>query len=237
MKTLDINRAQAVGHVHLFYSFVAEFAETGDLKKLEPEEIEAACEWTGEAGKLFEAFLKCFFIDKLQVGFRAHGFYDENTRHLKDISRKRRARSGRAQDDTEERDETYLPDLQDTPTNSGFDAFWSDYPNKVNKQDALKLWGKLSDADRAAAHKELPRHKNGRKWLDGFVMGPDRYLRGRHWEDATEAPKPGAAAKECPPSPATGRHDWRKRTLGWEGNTMKYELYCHYCDAKKPAPK
>lgn len=67
----------------------------------------------------------------------------------------------------------------------GFDLFWTDYPNKVNKKRAAKAWGRLSKSDQDAAHKSLDRFIAS---LPDFQKNPlklhaSTYLNDRRWED------------------------------------------------------
>lgn len=69
-----------------------------------------------------------------------------------------------------------------------FDSFWSAYPRKVAKPEALKAWIKHKpDAELAAAIvKGLERAKRSKDWLkdDGqFIPHPATWLNQRRWED------------------------------------------------------
>lgn len=79
---------------------------------------------------------------------------------------------------------------EDAPT---FDQFWQHYPRKVSKADTRKLWDKLTATDKRAAVTAIPCHS--RAWASERpprpiekVMHPDRWLRGRHWEDQFGTP-------------------------------------------------
>ena len=71
---------------------------------------------------------------------------------------------------------------------AGFEAFWSAYPKKQNKQNALKAWDKLNPdlslVETIVAAVE--RAKRSETWIkDGgrFIPLPTTYLNGRRWED------------------------------------------------------
>lgn len=64
-----------------------------------------------------------------------------------------------------------------------FTEFWTEYPNKVSKQDCIKLWGKIKPEEHDAVIEGARRYKDSKKVKEGFVMGPDKWLRGRRWED------------------------------------------------------
>jgi len=74
----------------------------------------------------------------------------------------------------------------------GFPEFWECYPKKVNKQDAITVWKRLSPdlflKNQIIA--SVNRRKTTEDWTkEGgkFIMGPDRFLRGKHWEDLLDA--------------------------------------------------
>jgi hypothetical protein len=72
----------------------------------------------------------------------------------------------------------------------GFDQFWDDYPNKVNKQRAVKAWTKLNKQDRDAAHGLLAKFIDS---LPDFQKNPVKlhastYLNDRRWEDEASNP-------------------------------------------------
>lgn len=71
---------------------------------------------------------------------------------------------------------------------AGFDAFWSAYPKKVSKADALKAYKKLkpSDALQAEILAGVSRAKASADWMkDGgqFIPYPASWLNSRRWED------------------------------------------------------
>lgn len=88
-----------------------------------------------------------------------------------------------------------------------FDRFWSVYPRRVGKQDALKAWKKLKpDAelvDQIVAGVE--RWKLTDQWTKdggGFICYPATFLRGRRWEEDDKPDLPPERA-----SPAAKNYD------------------------------
>jgi hypothetical protein len=78
---------------------------------------------------------------------------------------------------------------------AGFTEFWTAYPRKEAKRDALKVWKArrigtnpyliqriVSDVQERAAHH--------RPWLDGFTPHAPTYLRGERWTDAIDRSRP-----------------------------------------------
>ena len=64
-----------------------------------------------------------------------------------------------------------------------FMEFWVKYPKKVGKPIAFTLWLKLNPDDRVAIMGDLELRKSDKKWVDGFIKDPQRYLKYRQWED------------------------------------------------------
>lgn len=72
---------------------------------------------------------------------------------------------------------------------AGFDAFWSAYPRKVSKPQAIKAWRKLSPDTQAltAILAGLERDRRSDQWRrDGgqFIPHPATWLNNRRWEDS-----------------------------------------------------
>lgn len=66
-----------------------------------------------------------------------------------------------------------------------FAAFWSAYPRKVNKQGAMKAFGKINVPVEVLL-KALENHKRSAQWVkDGgeFIPHPTTWLNQRRWEE------------------------------------------------------
>jgi hypothetical protein len=65
-----------------------------------------------------------------------------------------------------------------------FNKFWSIYPKKVKKKDALKIWLKLSFNTANLILQDIPnRIARDARWKNGYVPDPTTYLRGERWND------------------------------------------------------
>lgn len=54
-----------------------------------------------------------------------------------------------------------------------FDTFWSEYPNRSAKANALKAWTRLTEKEKALAIDALPKHKSSSQWVkDGGLFIP-----------------------------------------------------------------
>lgn len=76
-----------------------------------------------------------------------------------------------------------------TSTAARFDAWWAEYPKKVEKKKARDIW-KRRKLDRIADDLIADvqrRKKSDRKWLEGYIPNPTTYLNGDRWEDELEA--------------------------------------------------
>ena len=73
-----------------------------------------------------------------------------------------------------------------------FDEFWKVYPNKVNKKKARELWDAANLDEKAETiiyHTEI-RAKKDEKWLKGYIIGPDVFIRNERWNDEYQESKP-----------------------------------------------
>lgn len=73
----------------------------------------------------------------------------------------------------------------DPDTASGFSAFWSAYPRKLNKDKARKAWNRLTQTDRQKIMDHLPL----REWPKDkqFIPYASSFINARRWEDESEA--------------------------------------------------
>lgn len=68
----------------------------------------------------------------------------------------------------------------------GFDAFWTLYPKKTAKKDALKAWKKIRSRDCSRIMRGLFDHLNCDQWSrDGgsYIPNPATWLNGERWND------------------------------------------------------
>ena len=81
-------------------------------------------------------------------------------------------------------------------TDTDFNAFWSEYPKKVKKPDAVKAWKKLPPSVRPSDVIDgVKRWKKSEQWTrDGgrFIPNPATWLNNQQWNDDVPA---AAAAK------------------------------------------
>lgn len=69
-----------------------------------------------------------------------------------------------------------------------FEQFWSAYPKKTAKQQALKAWQKIKPDDEFVRKilSALEQHKKSAQWLKDngqYIPYPATWLNGRRWED------------------------------------------------------
>jgi uncharacterized protein YdaU (DUF1376 family) len=73
-------------------------------------------------------------------------------------------------------------------TSDRFQDFWSKYPKKVKKKEALKVWKSMkldTKADILITDIENRLNKD-RRWKEGYITDPPVYLRGERWEDSID---------------------------------------------------
>ena len=76
-------------------------------------------------------------------------------------------------------------DKSDTPAN--FAELWKAYPKKVGKAETLKAWKAMKiNGEFPQIMEALERQKLSKKWQEGFILDPVRWVKGRRWEDVVE---------------------------------------------------
>jgi len=70
---------------------------------------------------------------------------------------------------------------------SGFNLFWSEYPKKVARKEALKAWTKIRPANgtQEIIVNALKQHKTCTQWMGErrYIPNPATWLNQRRWED------------------------------------------------------
>lgn len=66
-----------------------------------------------------------------------------------------------------------------------FDNFWSAYPKKAGKKDAMKVWSKINPSQQIAEKilVGLEKCKSSQQWRDGFIPNASTFLNGERWND------------------------------------------------------
>ena len=66
-----------------------------------------------------------------------------------------------------------------------FDWFWADYPKKVGKLEAARVWAKLRP-NLALVATALEWQTQSAQWRSGYVPNPATYLRQGRWLDEND---------------------------------------------------
>jgi len=80
-------------------------------------------------------------------------------------------------------------DQQVQSLTASFARFWAVWPKPVEKKAALAQWRKLQPSPELVETiiAAVERHKLTRKWQEGYIKAPHRWLRDENWEDDVEA--------------------------------------------------
>lgn len=210
---LDMPIYAAVGVLSLLWLWALNVAPDGDLSKFKPTYIARAVQWDGDAEKLFSALKTSGFLDgdsSIHNWEKYGGKLLENK--AKDAERKRQWRKEAEKDvqqtstgcpedvhrmssvDKIRIDKTRKENIPPIVPHGGtepeeFLEFWSRYPRKEGRKNALKAWKKLSPSP--ALVEEI---MSGLKWRltceewtkDGgkYIPLPATWLNGERWTDA-----------------------------------------------------
>ncbi len=70
-------------------------------------------------------------------------------------------------------------------THPGFAEFWNAYPKKEGKVTALAEW-KKQKPDLEIVLSSIKQQSAGKKWRDGYILLPTRWLREQRWNDEVQ---------------------------------------------------
>lgn len=99
-RLLAVSVPTAIGHLHGIWYWALDFAQDGDLRRYDPEEIADAALWEGEPGRFIEALVAAGYLDQTDNGLAIHDWYDyagrlieqREARREQDRARKQRQR-------------------------------------------------------------------------------------------------------------------------------------------------
>lgn len=76
--------------------------------------------------------------------------------------------------------------VETKPRNISFDEFWSAYPRRQAKKDAMKAWAQIPANQHEQILRAVPVHCRSKQWQDGYIPLPATWLRGERWTDEIE---------------------------------------------------
>ena len=124
-----------------------------------------------------------------------------------------------------EKEETIKPlsDKSDVPAN--FEELWKAYPKKVGKSEALKAWKALKiNGEFPEILKSLERQKLSKKWQEGFILDPVRWIKGKRWEDVVEAEIDYSKALQDGITQLDFGEDWKNSASGIQAKGLSLGL-------------
>ena len=201
-RKLEISVPAVIGHLHLLWWWAMDNLPNGRVSDLEPEDIADEMMWTGNAKNLIDSLIDVGFIDRLDDGLYIHDWQDYIGRLLDkrkaDADRKRTSRessNGRPMEKTrtgvgnpkDGAGNRTVPNstIKDIPQ---FDEFWSIYPRKIEKTDALSAWnnaikrgGVAEDIYKAVEVYKSEIKKD--KTETSFIKHPASFLNKDRWKE------------------------------------------------------
>ena len=192
--TLQVNRAEAIGHLHMLWWWAIENREDGDLSGLFDRDIAVACDWGGDP----EQMIKALHTSKWLQNYRLVDWGDYSWRLLgmRKSNRERQKKYRNTLHNTLVTGAT-IPNLTKHNTKDlslWFESFYSKYPRKEAKKDALKAFVQLSPSDELLQLilMGVENQKKTDQWTKDcgkYIPLPASWLRGRRWEDEVKTVK------------------------------------------------
>lgn len=187
--TLQITRAQAIGHLHMLWWWAIEHREDGDLTGLFDKDIATACDWDKEPKVLIDALHGTEWLSDYHIKD-----WDDYSFRLLDMRRANRERQRKYR--SVMRDITrdvagYVPPATVpnlTNIKDMFKRLYEKYPKKQGKADALKAFVKLNPTNALFENllAALEAHSKTEEWCKEngkYVPLPATWIRGERWTD------------------------------------------------------
>lgn len=202
-RLLGVSLPTAIGHLHLLWWWALSYAKDGDLSRYDIEDISEAMQWDEDIFRLIDSLVVAGFLDKDDSGnLYIHDWDDyggklEEQRE-KDRQRKAEARKSegspkdvqRKSDVDKIRKDKIRKDKNNIYDHSEelFERFWSSYPRKVNKKEALKAWNSLKPSEDLTEEiiAGVTYWKGSKQWSKDngqFIPHASTFLRGERWKE------------------------------------------------------
>lgn len=203
---LNIIRAQCIGHLHLFWWWLCDYATNGDITKYDAGQIAQAAEWDGDPKQFLDALVEAGFIDVEGDSRRCHD-WDEYRLYLHALQERKerqrnqirrrvkrfRQRHGNGNvtpgNAPKKPSRTKLKKHNHPNQNlGGFENFWDMYPRKKSKEKAKEAWKELCPSHELQGRifDALSKAKTSIEWTKDngqFVPHPANWLTAKGWED------------------------------------------------------
>lgn len=200
-----------VGRMECFWTWVARYAEEGDLSKSDEHEIATAVRWDGDSMKIVSALESVGFLDRTESGLIVHDWEEHRPAYVRSRLRMRekdhlvsRNGGGDFKPSATLRSATLRSadsPAEKKPVEHGFAEAWAAYPRSHNtrssRSQSLEVWRKLG----LAAHAEnvlawIAFAKTTRDWtkadeagvVGGYIPGMQVWLKKPDFSE----PPPGA---------------------------------------------
>lgn len=195
---LSIETPQVIGHLHLLWWWALDNAPDGNLVNIPIPVIARVSLWKGDPIKYVKSMVVAGFLDENPL--RIHDWEDftgkliekRNDNRLRmqlfratHVQRTSTSRASvRVEKSRVEKNKESIKKI----TDNGFDKFWSLYPKKCAKQDALKAFRKINPDETLLSKitEKLSLFCASEDWTKDngkFIPHPASWLNGHRWED------------------------------------------------------
>lgn len=191
---LQVNRAQAIGHLHMLWWWAIENRENGDLSGLFDKDIALACDWDGDSSVLIEALHATGWLSEYTISD-----WEDYSWRLLGMRKSNRERQRKFRNTLHNTLQTPLvtgatiPNLTKPKDKNGylliFESLWEKYPSKDGKKVALKhfVGSVITDQDCSDIQKALDNYLKSERVSNGYIKNGSTWFNNwRDWVDFKE---------------------------------------------------
>lgn len=214
MDLLQISRAEVIGHLHMLWWWVIDYAPRGNLAEFGSRTLAKAADWQKDPDEFIKALHDSGFLTDGESGLEVHDWLDYcgeliKKRLVRESERRRKMSANFCQFPPKVRLPNRTEPNRTISPISPFEMFWEIYPKKVGKGAALKAWDKAKlNGKVEIVLQAVEKQKTWPQWQkDGgqYIPNPATWINQGRWEDQpVEEQKEGRTgvwAKKFTPEP------------------------------------
>lgn len=182
MDLLEIEKPQAVGHLHLFWWWCVDYASDGQLKHNDLQ-IARAAEWSGDPKAFVEALIKANFLDRTNGVLTVHDWLEFCGALMERRIKRKEERYKRPPMVAERPPTNQTNHTKPTVPKDTFIAVWDLYPKKVGMKQAERHFNQTvkTEDDLVRIRSALENYLKSERVFKGFVQNGSTWF--NNWQD------------------------------------------------------